>query len=158
MDVVWRCQTLDELNSRDLLQMLILRSRVFVVEQQCIYLDPDALDGLPETRHLSLWQEGTLLACLRLLPPGASYPEPSLGRVVVAPEARGQGWSRPLLQQALRAIAQYWPDWPVVISAQSYLLGLYQSLGFLPEGEPYLEDGIPHQQMRYVPSAEKESP
>jgi len=41
------------------------------------------------------------------------------------------------------------PDTPIKISAQSYLIRFYESYGFVPLGEDYLEDDIPHRAMTF---------
>jgi ElaA protein len=84
----------------------------------------------------------------RIVPPGVSYREPSIGRVVVDPGFRGQGAGRALMQQTLEKITELYKDHEVVISAQTYLVKFYSSLGFKAEDAEYLEDDIPHIKMR----------
>jgi ElaA protein len=105
---------------------------VFVVEQNCPYPDLDGLDL--HGWHMRCLQGGTVLAYQRCLPPGVAYPESSLGRELVQ---RGIDFNR-----------QRWPEADIYIGAQAYLLAFYSSLGFVSEGEPYLEDGILHIHMR----------
>jgi ElaA protein len=135
-----------ELTPDVLYELLRLRSAVFVVEQDCVFLDMDGRD--PACEHLCARDAaGTLLACLRLVPPGVRTPKVSLGRVVVAPSARGRGLGRAVMQEGLRRCAQRHPGAPVKVSAQRHLEPFYASLGFAPVGEPYDEDGIPHLDM-----------
>lgn len=150
----WQCASFTELSPVELYQMLALRCAVFVVEQHCAYQDLDGLDLNPGVRHLNLWQHGKLIATARLLGPGVQAADQVwIGRVVVASEARGQGLARELVQSALVEVQARWPGYPVRLSAQTYVCDFYRSLGFVPLGNEYLEDGIPHQQMELRCSA-----
>jgi ElaA protein len=125
--------------------MLVLRSRVFVVEQQCVYLDPDGLDV--DAFHLFGWLDDsrtTLVSGVRILPPGAVYEEASIGRVVTAPEYRGRGAGRVLMDRALEDCRRLYPSSAIRIGAQRYLERFYASLGFVTVSDPYDEDGIEH--------------
>ena len=95
-----------------------------------------------------------MLATARLLGPGVPAPEPVwLGRVAVAASARGQGMGRQLMQRALAEVQARWPGCPVLLGAQIQVREFYRSLGFVPLGAEYLEDGIPHQHMELTCSA-----
>lgn len=125
---------------------LRLRSEIFVVEQDCVFLDLDDLDAASE--HLcGLAADGRLLAYARLLPPGIKYAEPSIGRVVVAMAARGTQLGRALMIEAIAGTAARYPGQTIRIGAQQRLHAFYGSLGFAQDGEPYLEDGIWHIEM-----------
>lgn len=144
--MLWSWYTFDELPASLLYDLLALRSAVFVVEQQSIYLDADGLDR--QALHLICQNEaGTPVACLRLLPPGLKYREPSIGRVIVAPAFRGAGLGRELMQRGLERADKLYPLAGNRLSAQCYLLDFYRSFGYMPVGEPYDEDGIPHIEM-----------
>ncbi len=149
--LAWTWQRFGGLALDDLYDALALRCRVFVLEQGP-YLDPDGLDR--HAWHL-LGREagGTLVAYLRAVDPGLKYREPSLGRVIVAPECRGQGLSRALLAEALHRCDAEWPGQANRISAQAHLQPLYRGFGFQAVGEPYDEDGIPHIEMLRPPPA-----
>ena len=140
----WRVVPYAELTLDELYGLLDLRYRVFVVEQECAYRDTDGLDQV--ALHLFGEREGELLAYARLLAPGVAYPEPAIGRVITAPEGRGQGFGKALMERAIAEIDARWPG-PIQIGAQRYLDRFYRELGFEPVGEPYLEDGIPHVHM-----------
>ena len=122
--------------------MLKLRNEVFVVEQNCVYQDCDGAD-LECDHLLGRDSEGRLAAYLRFVPAGLKYFEASIGRVITAPFARGQGAGRALIAEALRIHGNS----PLRISAQKYLEDFYGSYGFQSVGEAYLEDGIPHIEM-----------
>lgn len=129
--------------------MLRLRQDVFIIEQQCIYPDIDAKDA--KSSHFFLWKgephTSELMAYCRIVQPGVSYKEPSIGRVVSSLNARGGGWGREMMRQAIIAAEKMYPGQGLRISAQSYLERFYQSFGFETVSDPYLEDDIPHVEM-----------
>lgn len=135
----------------ELYALLALRQRVFVVEQNCPYLDCDGYDQ----RALHLWSlddRGEVSSYSRLFGPGVKYPECSIGRVITAPEHRGTGLGRELVARSLAAIDARWPEAStgravVRISAQAHLQRFYGDFGFDGQGDTYLEDGIPHRDM-----------
>ena len=147
----WRWNTLADIDARSLLDLLILRSRVFVVEQHCIYLDPDEKDIGARFLHASC--AGQTVATVRVLDAGMRFAEPSIGRVCVAPELRRTGLGRALMREALRGCSRYFPGASIRISAQAYLGDFYRSFGFVVVSEPYLEDDIDHVEMLLRPLA-----
>ncbi|KQY81735.1 GNAT family N-acetyltransferase [Pelomonas sp. Root1444] len=144
----WTCLPFSELSAQQLYDLLALRSEVFVVEQQCVFLDIDGLD--PKTLHLQGHGEddGALKAYARLLPPGLKAPDALIGRVVAAPTARSGGVGRALMTEAVAQCARLWPGVAVTLHAQAHLERFYAGFGFRPVGAPYMEDGIPHIEMR----------
>lgn len=141
---VWR--DFDALSPAELHALLKLRCEIFIVEQDCAYPDIDGKD--PLARHL-LCHDGTdLIGCLRIFAPCIAGEAARIGRVVVAPPARGTGLGRRLMQAALDEIEVLHGKVPVALSAQLYLEAFYASLGFERISETYLEDGIPHCDMR----------
>ena len=146
--IEWELKTFAELSTGQLYQLLQLRVDVFVVEQRCAYRELDDLDSHPQLLHLLGYQQQQLVAYARLLPPDLTYPTPSIGRVVTAMQARGDGIGHQLLSQAISATNQHWPDQSITIEAQHHLQHFYQAHGFVTISEMYLEDGIPHVDMR----------
>ena len=148
--VAWRWSRFDELSPRELYAILQLRQLVFVVEQSCPYLDADGFDQ--GAWHLRGWTSApsggeVLAACVRILPPGLKYLEPSIGRVVTHPQQRGTGLGKELMREALRRVEMIAPGASVRIGAQRYLQRFYEELGFRIASDPYDEDGIPHVEM-----------
>ena len=137
-----------DLDVPTLYDVLTLRSAVFVVEQACAYQDIDGLDLVEGTVHVLGREDSAIAAYARVLAPSEEHPTPRIGRVIVAPEARGRQLARPLMQRALATCARHWPDEAVELGAQAHLTGLYTSLGFAAVSEPYDDDGIPHVWMR----------
>jgi len=138
----WSFKKYTELSTDELYAILQLRSIVFVVEQNCPYLDLDDKDQ--RSWHLLGWQKDQLVAYTRLLPAGVAFEEPSIGRVVTAPSVRRTGIGRILMQKSIDDCHALFGKQPIQIGAQRYLESFYGSLGFEISGSPYLEDGIPH--------------
>jgi ElaA protein len=135
----------NELTTAELYAILQLRSEVFVMEQQCLYMDMDYKDQ--KSFHLMIYQDGKLAAYTRLLPAGVSFEEVSIGRVVVSPAFRGKGLGRPLMLQSIAGCYELFGKQPIRIGAQYYLKDFYHSLGFKQQSEVYLEDDIEHIEM-----------
>ncbi|WP_249384066.1 GNAT family N-acetyltransferase [Chitinivorax sp. B] len=151
MQISWQCLAFSELDTTKLYAMMVLRQRVFIVEQDCVYLDADGADL--QAHHLLAWSaDGILLAYARLLPPGVKFADASFGRVVTAPEARGKGIGRLLLAQIMQVMDTLFPHQPITIGAQTYLKAFYGRVGFTAIGPEYLEDGLPHIDMRRLPA------
>jgi len=139
----WVLKTFDELTNSELYAMLTLRSRVFVVEQNCVFLDMDGLDA--DSHHLLGYANGQLAAYTRILPQGLAYPDyPSIGRVVTAPEVRKKAYGFALMQESVRRLYCLYGEGSIKIGAQLYLKKFYNSLGFEQSGPVYLEDDIEH--------------
>lgn len=144
----------DELTNVDLYHILRARSQVFVVEQHCAYQDIDEVDF--DCMHLVAHQNEMLIGYCRIIVPEfstlmpktigiyGSKPMPSIGRVLVMPEYRGTGVARKMMKQAIKYCQKHYRKTPIIISAQTYLTYFYESLGFVVDGMPYLEDGIEH--------------
>lgn len=126
-----------ELTPAQLYEILTLRADVFVVEQDCPYLDPDGRDLLPTTRHLWISGEQGIESYLRVLHEGDHY---RVGRVVTAQRARNRGLAARLMTEALKTVG----DHDSVLDAQTYAQGFYAKFGYVPEGDEFDEDGIMH--------------
>jgi ElaA protein len=141
----WSWYRFADLGVDNLYDALQLRCRVFVVEQGP-YLDPDGRDR--QSWHLlGRNGAGALVSYLRVADPGVNYDEPSIGRVITAPEVRGNGVGRALMVEGITGCERHWPGHPVRISAQAHLERFYNGLGFERVGENYIEDAIPHVEM-----------
>ncbi|UXA51883.1 GNAT family N-acetyltransferase [Xanthomonas prunicola] len=144
----WQHLRFAQLSTAQLYALLQLRTDVFVVEQQCAYPELDGKDTDPAVLHvLGMTTNAELAAYLRVLPPGLSYPEPSLGRVVIAAAHRGAGLAHALLHEGVRLVHTQWPGSAIQLGAQAHLHSFYAAHGFVPASAQYLEDGIPHLDM-----------
>jgi ElaA protein len=141
--LTWKFVDYSVISADDLYDAMVLRQRVFIVEQRCAFLDMDGVDRY--SWHLLCRDKSmALVAYARIVPPGRRFDEPSIGRVVTAPEVRRTGLGRMLMEEAIRLTKEMYPGLPIKLSAQRYLENFYGSLGFVVTGEPYEEDGIPH--------------
>ena len=129
-----------ELSTRELHDVLRLRSDVFVVEQACVYPDVDGRDAEPGTVHHWIERDGTIATYLRVLRDDGSA---RIGRVVTAPAARGDGLAARLVADVAAGI-----EGELVLDAQTYLTDWYRRLGFETAGDEFVDDGIPHVPMR----------
>jgi ElaA protein len=145
----WQWYRFEDLSPHDLYAILKLRAEIFVIEQQCIYQDPDSQDQ--HAMHLVCKQNQQIVAYARVLPSNEKYPDwVSIGRIVTHPSVRGQGLGKQLVARALAYLEEQNNQMPVVISAQFHLKKFYMTFGFAQEGQPYDEDGIEHIKMRLV--------
>lgn len=135
----------DELTVDELYEILRLRMDIFVVEQTCPYPDIDGRD--PVALHIFLRDDGGMIqAYLRLLPPGQTFETASMGRVIA--RQRRQGLGRKIVAAGIQAAAERMGADVLTIEAQTYVRKLYEQFGFRQTSEEFLEDGIPHIQMR----------
>lgn len=152
MNLSWQFKYYTELTTNEFHDIIALRLKVFVVEQNCPYLD---LDGKDKKSYHLICRDGygRVVATARILPPGLSYPEVAIGRVVTDESVRGQGAGHELMRQCMRFIVEeFGAAAPVRLSAQKHLEGFYASHGYVSTGKEYLEDGIPHVEMLYTPN------
>lgn len=153
----WEFHYFQSLNTEQLFQVMKLRTDVFVVEQQCAYPELDLHDNHPATIHLLGSVAEGVVAYARAMPMSdnatGTKPTVRIGRVVVAKSHRGTGVAQVLMQQMISKLETDFPDSDQVLSAQVPILDFYQSLGFHTESEAYLEDGIPHIDMRRLSAA-----
>lgn len=141
--VSWSCRFFSDLSNLELYQILQLRTEVFIVEQNCVYLDADNKDL--KAWHMCGWKDDRLVAYTRLLAKGVSYPDAaSIGRVITAESVRGKNIGRELMKRSVEKVYELFGNVPIRISAQLYLKKFYESFSFSQKGEVYLEDGIEH--------------
>ena len=152
MQLHWKWCSLEDLSAPEWHEVSIARQAVFIVEQACPFPDLDALDQV-SMHLLGTDNEGKLQAYLRLVSPGSKYSEPSLGRILTAATARGLGVGRLLVLEGLAEHVRRYPGLPNKIGAQAHLTNFYCSLGFEPCSDTYLEDDIPHIDMRWQPTS-----
>lgn len=141
------------LTVEQLYTVLTLRSEIFVVEQHCVYLDPDGKDIF--ALHLLGMEKNSLVAYLRLFLPTDIENYIVFSRVVTARSARTKGYGKKLMRELLHYCDKNFPGIGIKCSAQHYLIKFYESFGFKAYGEVYEEDGIPHIAMQRDPKCEK---
>ncbi len=135
----------NELTKCELFDIYFIRQEVFIVEQNCVYQDIDQKDYY--SYHLMAYDNELLVAYLRIVHPGISYDEPSIGRVLTKISHRRRGISKKIIQTAIQKVRDVYNHSNIRISAQEYLIPFYRSLNFVTVGEVYLEDDIRHIEM-----------
>lgn len=150
MHLDWQVKHYPVLTTNEFHDIIALRLKAFVVEQNCSYLD---LDGKDKKCYHLICRDGygKVIATARILPPGLAYPEVSIGRVVIDESSRGQGIGHELMTQSMTFVKDEFGDVPIRISAQKHLENYYGKHGFVSTGKEYLEDDIPHVEMLHSP-------
>lgn len=146
MNLEWKIKRFEALSTVELYNLLQLRSEVFVVEQNCVYQDIDGKDQ--KALHLIGEDNGQTIAYARLFKPKDYFDEASIGRVVVKQSYREKKLGHILMREAIHAIKSHFNETKITISAQLYLKKFYESHEFMQTSETYLEDDIPHIQMK----------
>ncbi len=146
MEITFKIKHFNELSTTELYAILQLRSEVFVVEQNCVYQD---LDGKDEKAvHVLGYYNNELTAYARLFNKGYYFDEASIGRVIVRLKYRDKQFGHELIRFSIKAIQENFNETQITISAQAHLKKFYASHGFIQTSEMYLEDDIPHIQMK----------
>jgi len=150
MILEWQIKHFSELTTSEFHDLIALRLKAFVVEQNCSYLD---LDGKDKRSYHLICRDGlgNVVATARMLPPGVSYKEVSIGRVVLDEKVRGMGKGHELMEKCMVFSKEEFGNVPVRISAQKHLESYYEKHGFKSTGKDYLEDDIPHVEMLFIP-------
>lgn len=144
--IQWQIKRFEALSSLELYELLQLRSEVFVVEQNCVYQDIDGKDQ--KALHLLGFYNDKIVAYARLFKPNDYFENASIGRVVIHQDYRDKKWGHDLMKNAIAAIESQFDVKQITISAQLYLKKFYESHDFIPTSEMYLEDDIPHIEMK----------
>lgn len=145
MDLQLHKKTFNELTTNELYELLRVRSEVFVVEQNCVYQDLDGDDQA--SIHLWLTKDDKVVALCRVCPAGTHMREVSIGRVITT--ERGRGYGKQIMLAAIQAATKEFHAELIVIEAQEYAKGFYESVGFRQTSEPFILDNIPHIAMVY---------
>tara|TARA_B100000927_G_scaffold65854_1_gene51934 strand:+ start:175 stop:639 length:465 start_codon:yes stop_codon:yes gene_type:complete len=135
----------DSISKEQLYDVLSLRQRIFIIEQDCFYEDLDYSDQ--EANHLLLYKDNKLIGYSRVFAPGIKYDAASIGRIVIDSEYRGLAFGKGITIESIKFIKKNYPDSNIIISAQLRLRKFYENIGFVAEGNKYLEDGIEHIKM-----------
>ncbi len=145
MNLHFKWNRMESMTALEMYEVIKARESVFVVEQQCAYQEADGAD--PQSWHLSVLLDGELAAYARVVEPGIKYPEPSIGRVITLKKFRNLQIGRALVAEAIAFTESNFQGQGIRIGAQAHLQNFYGSLGFLPVGDVYDDDGIPHIEM-----------
>lgn len=148
MEITFKIKRFNELSTAELYSVLQLRSEVFVVEQNCVYQDIDDKDA--KALHVLGYCQNELTAYSRLFDAGNYFKEASIGRVIVRQKFRKFNFGHELMRVSIAAIKENFNQTAITISAQEYLKKFYESHGFVKNSASYLEDDIPHIEMKKV--------
>ena len=129
------------LTKNQLYQLLYLRIKIFVVEQNCSYQELDDLDKI--SYHVLGTIDQTLISIGRIVP-NEKEKQILIGRIAVNDNHRKNGYALKMMNEIIYFINTNFSNFEIALSAQTYLKEFYISLGFKAHGETYLEDGIPH--------------
>lgn len=151
--LTWQLTSFDELSGYQVYHIIQAREQVFVKDQDWVYVDADGLDI--DAMHLSGYQgdnndelsKPQLVAYCRILTSTTPQRYPIIGRVLVLADYRGAGLARKLMLRAIEYCQLHFPNQPIHLSAQTYLIQFYQSLGFVCAGDVYSAEGIDHVHM-----------
>jgi len=146
MGIKWEIKRFNALSVSELYSVLQLRSKVFVVEQNCVYQDIDGKDE--KAMHLLGESDGKIVAYVRFFKSGDYFENASIGRVVIDPDYRDRKWGYEMMSEAINGVESAFGETKITISAQLYLQKFYEKLGFVTSSETYLEDDIPHIEMK----------
>ena len=146
MSINWKIKPFEALSAKELYDLLALRSEVFVVEQNCVYQDIDDKDK--KAFHLIGVFDDKIVAYARIFKAGDYFKEASIGRVVISKNYRDRKWGHDLMQNAIIGIETHFNASKITISAQLYLQKFYETQGFIKTSSVYLEDNIPHIEMK----------
>ncbi len=134
-----------DLSVSQLYEILKLRQEIFVVEQQCVYLDADDLDQ--DAWHVMLWDDTKLISYSRVFTRDREIRIAQIGRVVTDPAYRGKGMALAVMQKSIEIAKDIYHAQQIYLEAQTYAIAFYEKLGFKVTSDEFLEDGIPHVKM-----------
>jgi len=155
MKIDWTWKKFEDFSGAEMHEMLSVRENVFVVEQECAYLEADDLDK--QSWHLiGRNPSGILIAYARITFPGSKYDEPTFGRVLTVQKSRGIGLGRKIIKECIKKSNSEYPGMSVRISAQTYLIKFYKDFGFKIVGQPYDDEGIEHIDMLLIQKSVKD--
>lgn len=146
MNLEWKIKRFEALSTKELYDLLQFRAEVFIVEQNCVYQDIDGKDE--KALHLIGEDKGEMVAYARLFKPNDYFEQASIGRVVVKEHSRSKKLGHILMREAIQVIKTHFDQRKITISAQLYLKKFYESHGFIQTSDMYLEDDIPHIEMK----------
>jgi len=144
VQINWLILDFKEINNFNLYQLLKLRSKVFVVEQNCVYQDLDDKDQ--KAKHIIGVYDNQVIACSRVLFEEGYY---LIGRIIVEKKYRRKNIGEKIVNKSIQYILNISKNNKIKISAQARLNDFYINLGFVKKGKKYMEDGILHQAMYY---------
>ena len=136
-----KIKTFDQLTNKEVYEILKARFKVFVMEQETLYLDMDDVDY--KSVHIFYEKDGEVEAYLRIFEDGPDTVR--IGRVLTVEHGKGIGGA--LLREGIEEAKRRFHPSLLVLHAQCYAIGYYEKGGFHVCSEPFMEDGIMHVRM-----------
>ena len=133
----------DELNTKELYEILKARSEIFVMEQNIHYQDMDDVDY--KSLHCFLTDDRKVCAYLRTFYADEVCGIVKVGRVLTLQHGNGAG--RELMNKSIQAIRQKMNCKKICMDAQKHAAGFYKKFGFKEVSGDFLEEGIVHVRM-----------
>lgn len=137
-------QKFDRLTTRELYEILKVRSAVFVVEQNCPYQDLDDIDF--KSTHITIFCDKEIVAYSRVFKSDDSDLW-HIGRVLTT--QRNKHYGLQIMRTSIE-VAERLGAKTIEIEAQCYAIPFYEKVGFLVSSDEFMLDGIPHKRMRLL--------
>jgi len=120
-----------------------LRYAVFVIEQKMPYEEEFENDE-DNFFHCHIYDGKRLLACARLGQVADGMIR--IGRIAVRKDLRGNGLGKKIVEYAEHVSREKGYN-KFFLIAQAYAKGFYEKMGYITEGDEFMEAGIPHIKM-----------
>jgi ElaA protein len=124
----WVIKPFQKLSLAELYEILQLRNKVFIVEQNCPYQDVDGKDQ--SALHLMGWKDDFLVAYARVYSSETDHGMMHIGRVLTHVDYRQCGYGRTLMQKCIEHCFSQTGVERIQISAQTYLIAFLFFFGF----------------------------
>ena len=144
---MYEIKKFNDLTVNEMYEIAKSRFEVFVCEQKIVE-EQDFDDKDKVCHHIMLKENERVVAYCRIVPKGIGYDYISVGRVLVLSSHRRKGIAQEMMKVALEFIKNNLDEKTVVLSAQLYAKGLYESVGFKVISDVYDEVNIPHVKMK----------
>lgn len=139
---MWETKSFAELSTKELFEILYLRTKIFVVDQERIYQEVDEHDL--DSIHVFNMIDGKIAAYARIFNQNGNV---TFGRVVTDPKYRGQGLGKELMEHVLEVIHQDFNGKDIEIEAQVQVQNFYRKFNFESVGDVFLFNHTPHIKM-----------
>ncbi|MGN0364735.1 MAG: GNAT family N-acetyltransferase [Suilimivivens sp.] len=130
----------NELNTKELYEILKSRAEIFIIEQNIHYLDIDDVDY--DSLHCFFIENNRVIAYLRAFYQNDDKNIVKIGRVLTLKHGKGIG--NDLMIQSLQAIKEKFKCEKIIIDAQKHAVDFYEKFGFTTISNDFLEEGVIH--------------
>ncbi len=133
----------DELNTKELYEILKARAEIFIMEQNIHYQDMDDIDY--RSLHCFFIDNDKVSAYLRAFYADETCDTIKIGRVLTL--QHGNGLGRKLMNDSIQAIKLRTKCSKICMDAQKHAVGFYEKFGFKVVSDDFLEEGVVHVSM-----------